>query len=69
MSLHITRFLDRIKAAESRQQREVTMTVIEAKDLHTDITKLLLKLEDTREQLSTAEKTSVTEVEIQGGSF
>ena len=44
MSLHINRFIDSIKAAESRGQKDFTMTMRDAKDLHADITKLLMTL-------------------------
>ena len=67
MSLHISRFIDRIKAAESRTQREVIMTINEARDLHGDITKLLLLVEELRQP--TSSEPSVIEVEVQGGSF
>jgi hypothetical protein len=46
MSSPIERFLDRVRAAESRQQREIIFTMTEARDLHADITRLLLKLEE-----------------------
>jgi hypothetical protein len=70
MSLHINRFLDRIRAAESRQQRDVVMTTAEARDLHTDITRLLLALQVSHEQ-KTAESTdnAVINIEVQGGAF
>ena len=70
MSLHINRFLDRIRAAESRQQRDVTMTTAEARDLHTDITRLLLALQVSHEQ-KTIESTdnAVINIEVQGGAF
>jgi hypothetical protein len=67
MSLHINRFVDAIKAAESRAQRDLTMSVRDAKDLHSDITKLLLTLEALRAQPAT--KDEVIEIEITGGSF
>ena len=67
MSLHISRFIDRIKAAESRTQREVIMTINEARDLHGDITKLLLLVEELRKPTSSGP--SVVDVEVQGGSF
>jgi hypothetical protein len=70
MSLHINRFLDRIRAAESRQQRDVVMTTAEARDLHTDITRLLLALQVSHEQ-KTTESTddAVINIEVQGGAF
>jgi len=68
MSLHINRFVDAIKAAESRGQRDLTMSLRDAKDLHGDITKLLLTLEGMRGQTIQAREESIT-VELSGGSF
>jgi hypothetical protein len=45
MSNSINRFIDKVRAAESRQQKEVSLSLQEARDLHNDITRLLLKLE------------------------
>lgn len=67
MSLHINRFIDSVKSAESRGQKDLIMPMREAKDLHADITKLLLALELTRQQL--ADQNSVVTVELAGGSF
>jgi hypothetical protein len=68
MSLHINRFVDAIKAAESRGQRDLTMSLRDAKDLHSDITKLLLTLEGMRGQKTLAKEQTIT-VEMSGGSF
>jgi hypothetical protein len=65
MTMHIARFVDRIKAAESRGQRDMVMSLQDAKDLHADITKLLLVLQDT----ATVRSAPPSEIEIQGGSF
>jgi hypothetical protein len=65
MSLHINRFLDRLRAAESKGQRDLVMSMSEARDLHSDITRILAKLEKT--QLET--KPESIQVEIKGGSF
>jgi hypothetical protein len=67
MSLHINRFIDLIKAQESRGGRDVSMPLRDAKDLHADITKLLLALEETRRQL--VAQNQPIEVELTGGSF
>jgi hypothetical protein len=69
MSLHINRFVDAIKAAESRGQRDLTMTIRDARDLHADITKLLFTLEQVRSQNSADTTESVVQVELTGGSF
>ena len=68
MSLHINRFVDAIKAAESRGQRDLTMSLRDAKDLHSDITKLLLTLEGMRGQTIQSQEETVT-VALSGGSF
>ena len=67
MSIHINKFIDRIKANESRSQRDFIMTMSEAKDLHADITKLLLSLQVLLEERKPAQPT--TNVELNGGSF
>ena len=67
MSLHINRFVDSIKAHESRNQRDFIMTMRDAKDLHADITKLLITLEQMREK--SARGPEVVELQITGGSF
>ena len=67
MSLHINRFIDNIKATESRNGRDVILSLRDAKDLHGDITKLLLALEQIRSQQVV--QTGAIEIELDGGSF
>lgn len=67
MSLHIHRFVDLIKATESRGQQHLQMTVRDAKDLHADITKLLITLEQTRRITLVAD--SASGIELSGGDF
>jgi hypothetical protein len=68
MSLHINRFVDAIKAHEARGQRDFSMTLRDAKDLHSDITKLLLKINELQDQLADITN-RVVEVNLDGGSF
>ena len=67
MSLHIHRFVDSIKAHEARGQRDFVMSLRDAKDLHSDITKLLITLEQLREHQTRGAE--VVEVHVTGGSF
>ena len=70
MSLHIHRFVDAIKAAEARGQRDLQMTLRDAKDLHADITKLLITLEQMRKIPESGTNTpEVITVELTGGTF
>jgi len=67
MSLHINRFIDLIKAQESRGGRDVTLSLKDAKDLHADITKLLLVLEQLRRDAGSTNE--IIQVDITGGKF
>jgi hypothetical protein len=67
MSLHINRFVDSIKAHEARGQRDFTMSLRDAKDLHSDITKLLLTLQAMTVQQQANDQ--VVEIELTGGDF
>lgn len=67
MSLHIHRFVDLVRATESRGQTSVIMSLQAAKDLHADITKLLLNLQQHQQNGQTAAEP--IQVELTGGSF
>jgi hypothetical protein len=69
VSLHINRFVDRVRTAELRQQRDIVMTVREAQDLHADITKLMTSLIAAQEELAQKPQESVVEIRMDGGSF
>lgn len=69
MSLHINRFIDRLKTAEGRRDRELVLTLPEARDLHSDITKLLLVVQELREKHMDNDREQPIQVELSGGSF
>ena len=70
MSLHINRFIDNIKAHEARGQKDFSMPIKDAKDLHADITKLLLAIETLRSNNpTTPTNNDVITVEMTGGTF
>lgn len=67
MLLHINKFIDRVRAAESRASREVVMSLTEARDLQADIAKMLVLLQDYTERAQKPAADLI--VEIDGGSF
>jgi hypothetical protein len=69
MSLHITRFVDRLRGFEARGQREFTMPIADAKDLHADITRLLVTLTELQTQVVAQKQEETIQVEMHGGSF
>jgi len=66
MSLHINRFIDSVKAHEARGTQQFMMPLRDAKDLHADITKLLLVVNELRDRLQNQE---VITVELAGKAF
>jgi hypothetical protein len=68
VSLHIAKFIERIRSNEHKGKRDLVITMQEAKDLHADITKLLLALEELRQAQDNTED-QVVEVKITGGNF
>jgi hypothetical protein len=69
MSLHIHKFIDRLRGSEARGSKDYIMSLTEAKDLHADITRLLLELETLRTSLAVSKKDEIITVEVGGGSF
>jgi hypothetical protein len=69
MTLHLQKFVDRVRGHEARGSRDFVMTLAEAKDMHADITRLLLELYDLREQTSKPAAEEVITVQVDGGSF
>ena len=67
-SQHINRFIDRLRQAENRQQRDIVLSITDARDLHADITRLLLTLEETRLEPQ-AKSQEVQEIQVSGGTF
>lgn len=62
--MHIERLLDRIHASELRGERDLVIPMREAKAVHIELTKLLLRLE---ERLNRPEE--VIQVELTGSKF
>ena len=67
--MHIQKFVDRVRGHEARGARDFVMTINEARDLHADITRLLLTLQSLQEQQIRTAVEETIKVEIQGGSF
>jgi hypothetical protein len=58
-----------VRGQEARGARDLIMTINEARDLHADITRLLLTLQNLQEQQIRTAAEETIKVEIQGGSF
>ena len=70
MTIHLQRFVDRVRGAEARGTRDFTMSMTDAKDLHADITRLLLDLHMLKETIADKPNSDqAVAVEITGGTF
>ena len=69
MSIHLQKFVDRVRGFEARGAKDFTMSMVDAKDLHADITRLLITLQTLQENTSTVPKDDVISVELDGGTF
>ena len=70
MSTHLQRFVDRLRGFEARGSKEFSMNINDAKDLHADITRLLIELNTLRETLhNVKEQEQSNNIEISGGKF
>ncbi len=70
MTIHLQRFVDRVRGADARGTRDFTMSMTDAKDLHADITRLLLDLHTLKESIADKVNSDRAEaVEITGGTF
>ena len=68
--LHINNFLDKLKVSESRCSTNFVMPMADAKNLHSDITKLLLALHTlTSVQATQPKEDEVTEVVVKGDDW
>ena len=65
--IHIQLFIERLQGSDARGNREFSMSMSDAKNLHADITRLLLQCQEL--QQNKAKDTEVIEVQIQGGGF
>lgn len=69
MTIHLQKFVDRVRGFEARGSRDFVMSLADAKDMHADITRLLLELHNLREQITKSAEEEVITVQVGGGSF
>ena len=65
--IHIKRFIDKISAMESKQNKDVVISMQEARGLRDELAKLLADLYQKNSEQK--KKEDVIKVEITGGSF
>jgi hypothetical protein len=66
--IHIRRFIERLQGFEARNAKDFICSVRDAKDLHSDITRLLLDIQENSSQ-KPQQTPEVITVNVSGGSF
>jgi len=69
MSIYLQKYVDRVRGLEARGSKDFTMSMADAKDLHADITRLLIDLQNLREQSLKAPEEEVITIKMDGGTF
>jgi len=69
MTIHLNKFIERVLGHEARGARDFVMSMKDARDLHADITRLLLELNNLREQDTKHSQEEVITVQVTGGTF
>lgn len=68
MSLHLNKFIERMRGHEARGAKDFIMPIADAKGMHADLTELLLELR-TLKEAQYNQKEEVIEVKLAGGKF
>ena len=71
MTIHLSKFIERVQGQQARGARDFIMSLKDAQDLHADITRLLLELQTLREHtVRTLQKDDeIITVKMEGGAF
>jgi hypothetical protein len=69
MSVHLQRFIERLEGLEARGAKDFTMPMSDAKGMHSDLTILLLQINNLKEAAVAAREDEVISVKMEGGSF
>lgn len=69
MSMHIKRFMDKMSLVESKQAKDVVLSITDARGLRDDIVKLLSDLHELSKQKLSENNEANIQIEIKGGTF
>ena len=68
LSLHVRMFNDKVRVMNQTQSKQLTLSAIEARNLHADIFALLTHIAELSERPS-EDTTVVTQISMNGGTF
>ena len=69
ISLHLNAFNNRVKVMNQTNSKDLTLTALEARNLHNDIFELLTQIQALTEVRSQVQSEAAVAVEFDGGDF
>ena len=69
LSLHLKKFNDRVKVMNQTNAKELNLSALEARNIHTEIFELLTKINDLTEVRKQSDDNATVNVEFDGGNF
>lgn len=69
LSLHLNAFNNRVKVMNQTNSKDLTLTALEARNLHNDIFELLTQIQALTEVRSQSQTEAAVSVEFDGGDF
>ena len=69
LSLHLKKFNDSVKFMNQTNAKELNLSALEARNIHSEIFELLTKINDLIEIKRAADTEAVVSVEFDGGNF
>ena len=69
MSIHLQKFIERVRGHESKGAKDFVMPMKDAKGMAADLTELLLELRSLKETVLQPHQEEVIEVKMSGGKF
>lgn len=69
MSIHLQKFIERVRGNDARGGKDFVMPMKDAKGMAADLTELLLELRSLKEAALLPQKEEVIEIKLSGGKF
>ena len=69
LSLHLKKFNDRVKVMNQTNAKELVLSALEARNIHSELFDLLTKINDLTAIKKQAEDNTTVNVEFDGGNF
>lgn len=69
MSIHLQKFIERVRANDAKGGKDFVMPMKDAKGMAADLTELLLELKNLQKASLDNQNNQIIEIKVDGGSF